>query len=150
MKIKKIFSFSLLSFSLLTELLFTVLPVSIIIILRCYQRDFELIFFNTEWAVCAIILFGQSIVKFSSGISNQKNKFRWQIIAFVLSLIIIVGLIPSVTILAINILSQKEGVEPSLSLHIFQMVLFVVSCVTFFTVGGVGQQLLDGKPEENT
>ncbi len=50
-----------LVYSLLSELLFTILPLIIVIIIRGYENKYELIFYNTEWSIMAIILFGQSI-----------------------------------------------------------------------------------------
>ena len=89
----------------------------------------------------SIILYGQSIVKFSSGVANSNLKFRWQLVSLIMSLIIIFGLVPSIIILIINLLNS----EPNFGLHITQVFLFVVSIITFFIVGYVGQKLIDGK-----
>ena len=105
------------------------------------MKEFSKIFFNSEWAICAIILFGQSIVKFSSGIANSEKKFKWQIISFLNTLIIIIGLIPSIIVLVIIILTDST----SLTLHIFQIFLFILSCISFFIVGAAGQELLERK-----
>lgn len=125
---------------LASELLFTLLPLLILIIVRSYEYKCEIIFYNTEWAIMAIILFGQSIVKFSSGISNSSLKFRWQLVSLIISVIIVFGLIPSIVILIINLLS-KENV---FSMYILQMIMFVISIATFFIVGYLGQKMLDG------
>ncbi len=126
---------------LISELLFTILPLIVITIVRSYQNKIELIFFNTEWAMMAIILFGQSIVKFSSGIANSNLKFRWQLVSMIISIIIIFGLAPSIIILIINLIN----VQPIFGLHIAQLVLFVISIITFFIVGYLGQKLIDDK-----
>jgi hypothetical protein len=130
-----------LFYVLVSEMLFTILPLIVITIVRSYQNQYELIFYNTEWAMMSIILFGQSIVKFSSGVANSNLKFRWQLVSLIMSLIIIFGLVPSIIILIINLLNS----EPNCGLHIAQMFLFVVSIITFFIVGYVGQKLIDGK-----
>lgn len=130
-----------LFYILVSEVLFTILPLIVITIVRSYQYQAHLIFYNTEWAMMSIILFGQSIVKFSSGVANSNLKFRWQLVSLIMSLIIIFGLIPSIIILIINLLNSKN----SYGLHIVQMILFVVSIITFFIIGYVGQKLLEGK-----
>src|SRR5690606_16108258 len=104
-------------------MLFTVLPLIVISIVRSYQCKFELIFYNTEWAMMSIILFGQSIVKFSSGIANSSLKMRWQLVSMIISLIIIFGLIPSIIILIINLLND----EKMFGLHFAQITLFILS-----------------------
>ena len=122
-----------------SEFLFTLLPIVIILIVRSYENNFKAIFYNTEWSIISLILFGQAIVKFSSGISNSKAKFRWQLVALVISLIIIFGLIPSAIILVLNLSSNTL----SLGMYIAQIVLFGFSCMTFFIVGALGQKMLD-------
>lgn len=130
-----------LFYVLISEMLFTVLPLIVISIVRSYQCKFELIFYNTEWAMMSIILFGQSIVKFSSGIANSSLKMRWQLVSMIISLIIIFGLIPSIIVLIINLLND----EIMFGLHFAQISLFVLSIITFFIVGYLGQKLMDEK-----
>lgn len=130
-----------LFYVLISEMLFTVLPLIVISIVRSYQCKFELIFYNTEWAMMSIILFGQSIVKFSSGIANSSLKFRWQLVSMIISLIIIFGLIPSIIVLIINLLND----EIMFGLHFAQISLFVLSIITFFIIGYLGQKLIDEK-----
>ena len=130
-----------LFYVLISEMLFTILPLIVISIVRSYQYKFELIFYNTEWAMMSIILFGQSIVKFSSGIANSRLKFRWQLVSMIISLIIIFGLVPSIIILIINLLNN----EMIFGVHIAQIILFVLSIITFFIVGYLGQKLIEEK-----
>ncbi|WP_312081804.1 hypothetical protein [Empedobacter sp.] len=130
-----------LFYVLISEMLFTILPLIVISIVRSYQCKFELIFYNTEWAMISIILFGQSIVKFSSGTANSSLKFRWQLVSMIISLIIIFGLIPSIIVLIINLLNN----EMILGIYIAQMILFIFSMITFFIVGYLGQKLIEEK-----
>jgi hypothetical protein len=128
-----------IKYILTSEFLFTLLPIIILLIVRSYENNLSAIFYNPEWSIISLILFGQSIVKFSSGISISNEKIRWQLVALVISVIIIFGLIPSSIILVINLLSKTL----SLGMYIAQIVLFVISCITFFVVGAVGQKMLD-------
>lgn len=128
-----------IKYVLSSELLFTVLPLIILLIVRSYEDNFSAFFFNSEWSIISIILFGQSVVKFSSGIANSKEKFRWQLVALVISIIIVFGLIPSSIILVLNLTSK--GI--SLSMCILQLVIFLISCITFFFIGAIGQKMLD-------
>ncbi len=134
MKIEKTVKYLLSS-----EFLFTLLPIVILIIVRSYQCDFKAIFYNTEWSIISIILFGQSVIKFSSGISNSNKKTKWQLVALIISLIIIFGLIPSVIVLVLNLMSKSL----SLGAYITQLILFILSSFTFFIIGTIGQKLLD-------
>jgi hypothetical protein len=126
---------------LASEILFTILPLLILLIVRSYENKLELIFFNTEWSIMAIILFGQSIVKFSSGISNSNLKIRWQLVSLIISIIIIFGLIPSIVILIINLLAK----ENLYSMYFLQIIMFLLSICTFFIIGYLGQKMLEEK-----
>ncbi|AZQ63092.1 hypothetical protein EI427_12845 [Flammeovirga pectinis] len=130
------------NYSLLSEFLFTILPLTIIVIIRSYEEDYNKIFFNSEWAVISIILFGQSIVKLASGIANYNNKLTWQKVSFIISILIIIGLIPSTTILVLNVLDQQNS-TPNLVLHTLQIFFFFLSCIAFFIIGAVGQSFLE-------
>ena len=128
-----------IKYILTSEFLFTLLPIIILLIVRSYENNLSAIFYNTEWSIISLILFGQSIVKFSSGISNSNEKVRWQLVALVISVIIIYELIPSSIILVINLLSESL----SFGMYLTQIILFVTSCITFFIVGAIGQKMLD-------
>jgi len=128
-----------IKYILSSEFLFTLLPIVILVIVRLFQNDFKAIFFNTEWSIISIILFGQSVVKFSSGISNTNTKVRWQFVALIISLIIIFGLIPSVIILILNLINT----EVHFGMYITQFVIFIISSFVFFIVGALGQKMLD-------
>lgn len=130
-----------IKYILSSEFLFTLLPIVILIIVRSYNQDCKAIFYNTEWSIIAIILFGQSIVKFSSGVSNSRAIFRWQFVALIISIIIIFGMIPAsvtlVLILSCNTLN--------FGIYFTQFIIFILSCISFFIVGAIGQTMLEEK-----
>lgn len=106
---------------LVTELLFTLLPIIILIVVRSYENNFRAIFYNTEWSIMALVLFGQTIVKFVSGVSKYKAKLRWQVAALVVSMIMIFGVIPSATVQVINLTSKVL----SDITYVVQLILFM-------------------------
>src|SRR5690606_24567281 len=108
-----------IKYVLSSELIFTLLPIIILLIVRSYENDYSKIFYNSEWSIISIILFGQSIVKFSSGIANSKETFRWQLVALVISLIIVFGLIPASIILVLNLTCSNI----SLGMAILQLIM---------------------------
>lgn len=130
-----------LFYVLTSEIIFTILPLIVITIVRSYQSKSELIFYNSEWIMMAIILFGQTIEKFSSGISNSKRKFRWQLVSLIITSLITFGLVPSIAILIINILNDERNFE----LHIVQIIFLIISILTFYIIGYIGQKLMDEK-----
>ena len=132
--------------SLLSELLFTILPIIIIVMIRLIENNYSSIFLNSEWGIISVVLFGQSIVKFSSGLSNSTKKFRWQVVALVISGIIVLGLIPSIVYLIIILTKNIE----SNTVYLFQLIWFILSIITFFIVGKLGQDFLEEEENEQT
>ena len=124
-----------------SELIFTLLPIIILLIVRSYENNFSKVFYNTEWSIISIILFGQSIVKFSSGIANSKETFRWQLVALVISLIIVFGLIPASIILVLNLTSSNID----FGMGVLQIIMFIVSVLTYYFIGAIGQKMLEEK-----
>jgi len=133
---KNEFSSKLAVFS---ELLFVFLPLFVISIVKLSDHSFKSIVFSSDWSFASIVLFGQSIVKFSSGISSSGNGYKWQAVAFIVAMIIVLGLIPSVVILVKTMeIERQSGV-----IYWIQLVYFFVSCLTFYFIGATGQILLE-------
>lgn len=130
-----------IKYVLSSELLFTLLPIIILLIVRSYENDISKIFYNTEWSIISIILFGQSIVKFSSGIANSKEIFRWQLVALAISIVIVFGLIPASIILVLNLTSLSI----SFGMGILQIIVFIISVLTYYFIGALGQKMLEEK-----
>jgi hypothetical protein len=130
-----------IKYVLSSELIFTLLPIIILLIVRSYENDYSKIFYNSEWSIISIILFGQSIVKFSSGIANSKGTFRWQLVALVISLIIVFGLIPASIILVLNLTCSNI----SLGMAILQLIMFIISVLSYYFIGAIGQKMLEEK-----
>lgn len=130
-----------IKYVLSSELIFTLLPIIILLIVRSYENDYSKIFYNSEWSIISIILFGQSIVKFSSGIANSKETFRWQLVALVISLIIVFGLIPASIILVLNLTCSNKP----LGMAILQLIMFIISVLSYYFIGAIGQKMLEEK-----
>jgi|SRR5690554_4200824 len=127
--------------AVISEMLFVFLPILVISILNINKGLPTNIFFTSEWSFAAIVLFGQALVKFSAGISKNGKRYRWQIISLITSLVVVLGLIPSVVFLILVI--QDAG--QSFWLHIFQLILFTLSAFVFLFLGTTGQVLMDCK-----
>lgn len=130
---------------ILSEVLFVLLPIFVIGLVLFFIESDKNIFISYEWSFASIILFGQSIVKFSSGISTFKTEKRWQFISLILSAIIVFGLIPSVLVLVLLLVNKTQN----LLIYIIQMVLFILSIIVYFIFGTIGQIYLDNKEIKN-
>ncbi len=124
---------------IISEILFILLPIIIIIVFNLLTENRFNIFHRSEWIFAAIVFWGQSIVKFISGLIKSQKKFKWQNIGFIITLIIILGLIPSTIILLLILQLDK----PNTLLSIIQFIIFLISIIVYYCFGIISQNYTD-------
>lgn len=124
---------------IISEIIFTVMPVLIVISIKLYKNEMSEIFKITDWSFLAIIFMGQSLIKFIIGISSNKNIKETNIIMFITTLLIVLGLIPPIIIFVMISLSTTEY----LCLYILQAGCFILSVIIYFIIGSVSQILIE-------
>jgi len=131
------------TYIIISEILFAILPIIVIISILTVTSENRLsIFTSADLSFISVFFFGQTIVKLFSGVSKSQTKKNWQLIILIVSIIIIIGLIPSVIWLCIIYLEiYKIKV-----IYALQIIWFCISLFIYFIIGKVGQMYLD---EEN-
>ena len=118
--------------------MFIFIPFLVIGIVKIYKSDFSTFFQAADWSFAASILFGQVIVKLVSG-SVIHRKSKWQRVVVLLSFILVLGLVPSLIVLALILI---DGGTSSF-LIIMQLVLFTLASSVFFFVGSAAHTMID-------
>ena len=126
---------------ILSELIFTFFPLLIASILICFKKNYSEILTNSDWSYISIILFGQTIIKFFSGVAQNENQKSLPVLMLILTFILMFGLVPSVTILILLEIASEKPVWLIAS----QWVCVVASVGAFCTIGRIGQLLSDNK-----
>jgi hypothetical protein len=135
------------SFVIISEILFAILPiVAIVSIIIVTSEEYSSIFTRSEFSFISVFFFGQTLVKLISGVSRSKAVKNWQIIMLFVSLIIILGLVPSVVWLCIIFL----GIHKYNFIYILQFIWFLFSLFTYFIIGKVGQMYIDEENEKSS
>ena len=123
--------------ALLAELSFFVLPFIVILIIDLTKCEWIKLIQTADWAIASALLFGQTIVKLIMGVASREQSFPHQIYGLLTALIIVLGLVPSITILTIfQIYSHL-----STALIIAQFVLLGLAITVFLYFGTIGQVL---------
>ena len=125
------------SSAIIAELCFTFLPFVVILIINLTKNDWTKLIQTSDWALISTLLFGQTIVKIIMGVASQEHSFNYQLFGLISALIIVFGLVPSITIITIFQISSKL---PN-SLVIAQFFLLGLSIITFLIFGTIGQVL---------
>ena len=122
------------------ELLFSTLPLIIIFILHiALKKSPKEIFYSTDVSFISVAVFGQTVIRFMSGIAKSQTKKNWQKIAFISSLLFILGVVPSVSFLIL--IYSNESVAKIV--YYLQSIWFVLSILSYWIVGTIGQMYLD-------
>src|SRR5262245_61927004 len=130
---------------LFAEVSFAGLPLLVVLmVLLRYARGGDVIG-SPEWSFGAAILFGQALVKFSTGVAHGGRAAHGPV-ALAVTLILVLGLAPSLLVLTL-ILIDTEAVpkrEPDRWLGVMQVMLFTASAITYCVFGMIGEMWRHG------
>lgn len=121
-----------------SELLFTLLPFIVIFLVFLYQdKSWVAYLMAPEWAFASAVLFGQTIVKLVQGTLRRKTGVKAENVALFVSALIVLGLAPSMCLLAIVLLSPTVP----LWVGITQVVFAFVAAFAFVLFGTIAHEV---------
>ncbi len=125
---------------LAAEIVFTILPLLVVLMVSLHGERATHFFAAPEWAFGAAILFGQTLVKFVSGLARGGEAATGPV-ALVVALLVVFGLVPSLFVLYITlqVLAADNDNVPGPWLQIFQVVLFWGAVAMYLVLGTVGE-----------
>jgi len=125
---------------IISEILFALMPLIVLFFLTLLtNKDFYSLFRRSDLSFISVLFFGQTLVRFISGIAKSQKRKKWQVIAFFISLLFIIGIIPSILILIVVFLEINKQIY----IYVLQSVWLVMSLITYFFFGKIGQMYLD-------
>lgn len=125
---------------IISEILFALMPLIVLFFLTLLtNKDFYSLFRRSDLSFISVLFFGQTLVRFISGIAKSQKRKKWQVIAFFISLLFIIGIIPSIFILIVVFLEINKQIY----IYVLQSVWLVMSLITYFFFGKIGQMYLD-------
>ncbi|EMO55914.1 hypothetical protein [Leptospira noguchii] len=123
---------------IISDIFFIIAPLIIYFLVKANEGDIHEFFRSPDIGYANIVFFGQTLVRFVSGIAKTSKKLSWQFISLILTLIIVLGFLPSAVILMISLSNKYNS-----NLYIFQWILFFVAIIIYFIVGSIGQMYLE-------
>ncbi len=127
---------------LLAEIAFAALPLLIVLMVLLRYDHGKHIWAAPEWAFGAAILFGQALVKFMTGLAHG-GKAAHGPVALAITLIIVLGLAPSLLVLTLILMAresaQSQSPEVATGLCVAQIVWFLGGAATYVVFGAVGE-----------
>ena len=132
------------NFASYAQLIYTLIPFTLLIIIKIYKNEWEQIILTPDWGIAASLLFGQAQAKIiSAGLKNSiSNANGYQ---FYNSLRILYLMIALSTFTLMSI-------EPNFVLAIFQIVFFIFSIIIFIKDSITAQKIINidnSKPDNN-
>lgn len=123
---------------LLSEYLFVFLPFIVIAIVKIYNSKIDEFLHAPDWSFASSILFGQLLVKFVAG-SVIREGVQWQRIVLIISMIFVLGLVPSLIVLVLMLIDNGQ----SQFLVTMQLLFFVTATIAYFYLGSAAQTMMD-------
>jgi uncharacterized protein with PQ loop repeat len=123
------------------ELAFLLAPFVVIAFAYLYRGDLRNVLYTPYWSLAASILIGQALIRFIARLlqSNTHDPtISWERVTLIFSVLIVLGLIPSLVVLLLVLIST----QPSAYLGIVQVILFVVGVCLYLAFGWTGQEMV--------
>ncbi|WP_434747230.1 hypothetical protein [Pantoea sp. Lu_F5_004] len=117
--------------------LFVLLPFTILCFVKFIDGKWQDVFLASDWSIASFIIFGQSLTSLSSALvlsPKNKKQYGWELHV---AKLFITGIAPSM-VLYIYMLNQ-----PTLTLGIFQILMFIYASYRFFVDGLTAKRLTD-------
>jgi hypothetical protein len=125
-----------------SEILFAIMPLLILLLIALLTSDNLIsVFSRSDISFVSVLLFGQTLVRFISGYVKTGNKSTWQRVAFVITILFVFGILPSVIYLIIVHLE----ISKLKIVYILQNIWFISSIIVYIIFGCIGQMKLDEK-----
>lgn len=123
---------------LVAEVAFATLPLIVVLMVLMHANHSKRVFMSPEWSFGAAILFGQSLVRFVSGLVRGGRAATGPV-ALVLALLIVFGLVPALLVLYMTLQATEAHEDPSRWLQVFQVFLFLGAGITYLLLGTIGE-----------
>jgi hypothetical protein len=134
--VRKIRNINSSDYVILTEILFIVLPLIIVVLYELSKNDACSIFEKADWSYCTVLFSGQLIIKLVSVLLKKREEtFCWQFVALWLAIIIVLFLVPAVIFIC---LMQEQNVKTWVK--VVQIIWFCLSVFGYFQIAGYAQE----------
>jgi len=123
------------------ELAFLLGPFVVIGLAYFYKGDPRSVIYTPYWSIASSVLIGQALVRFIIRLLQSDvhdPAISWERVTLVFSLLIVLGLIPSLLVLLLVLIST----QPSLYLCVAQLVLFVFALSLYLALGWTAQDMM--------
>jgi len=123
------------------ELVFLLVPFVVIGLAYLYKGDLRNIIYAPYWSIASSVLIGQALIRFIIRLlqSNAHDPaISWERVTLVFSVLIVLGLVPSLLVLLLVLISP----QPSLNLGVAQLILFVFGFSLYLAFGSTAQDMM--------
>ena len=119
--------------SLAVDLIFSFLPIAVLITIKLLTVNFENFFARSDWSYISMLLYGQTLIKLFTGIIKNMNTKDSSLMILLVSCILSFGLIPSILFLVLI-----EIGKVNLAIIILQFIWLIISVAIYLLFGGLG------------
>ncbi len=122
------------------ELAFLLVPFVVVGLAYFYKGDLVNLLYVPYWSIASSVLIGHALIRFIIRLLQSNGHdpgISWEKVTLIFSLLIIFGLIPSLLVLLLVLISA----QPSMYLGVTQLVLFVFALGLYLWFGSIAQDM---------
>jgi hypothetical protein len=123
------------------ELTFLLGPFVVVGLAYLYKGDLHNVLYTPYWSIASSVLIGQALIRFIVRLlqSNAHDPaISWERVTMIFSVLIVLGLIPSLVVLLLVLISA----QPSFYLAGAQLILFVFGFSIYLALGWTAQDMM--------
>lgn len=124
-----------------TEIVISVLPIIVVLLVMAYLGKPVKVFQKPEWAFGAAIFFGQALVRLLAALTEEHRTLQVGQVVLFAAIVLVFGLAPSLLTLVIVIHSIEQAGTTPLFFQVLQVILFAVSAFVYVVVGAVSHEI---------
>jgi len=121
-------------FIILADIMFIISPITLLFLVKLNSGAVCEVFTSSDIGYANMVLFGQTIVRLVSGIARSEKRFSWQLVALLVTLVIVFGLFPASAVLFLTL-----SPSPNPIFFGVQSVFFILGVACYFVLGTLGQ-----------
>ncbi len=123
------------------ELVFLLAPFVVVGFAYLYKGDLRNIIYTPYWSIASSVLIGQALIRFIIRLLQSDAHdpaISWERVTVIFSVLIVLGLIPSLVVLLLVLISP----QPSINLGVAQLILFVFGFALYLAFGSTVQDIM--------
>lgn len=115
---------------IIVDLIFTFFPILVVFFIRTITTTWENLFIRSDWSFLGLILFGQSLVKLTTILLDNKNRKNNENLLLTFVLLLLFGFFPTAVYLVLIEIQKANTL-----IFVLQVLWLFLSIISYWVIG---------------